>query len=93
MQLHDSVDAIHEPIKQLLDLLYCQRLKRLELGALLCYRFCIGDRFYLHDNRILCEFDYAEQRSSLLTSAAGTTVSTAVSASTVSGAHVRIPSS
>jgi len=26
-------------------------------------RFCIGDRFYLHDNRILCEYDYVEQRA------------------------------
>ncbi|KPM07623.1 hypothetical protein QR98_0061220 [Sarcoptes scabiei] len=23
--------------------------------------FCVGDRFYLHDNRILCEYDYEEQ--------------------------------
>ncbi|KAF7491751.1 Rhombotin-1 [Sarcoptes scabiei] len=25
------------------------------------HRFCVGDRFYLHDNRILCEYDYEEQ--------------------------------
>jgi len=24
------------------------------------HRFCIGDRFYLYDNRILCEYDYEE---------------------------------
>ncbi|EEC17357.1 rhombotin, putative [Ixodes scapularis] len=25
------------------------------------HRFCVGDRFYLHDNRILCEYDYEER--------------------------------
>ena len=25
------------------------------------YRFCVGDRFYLCDNRILCEYDYEER--------------------------------
>jgi len=24
------------------------------------HRFCIGDRFHLHENRILCEFDFEE---------------------------------
>lgn len=24
-------------------------------------RFCIGDRYYLYDNKILCEFDYEER--------------------------------
>jgi hypothetical protein len=24
------------------------------------FSFCIGDRFYLYDNRILCEYDYEE---------------------------------
>ncbi|KAJ6220980.1 hypothetical protein RDWZM_006792 [Blomia tropicalis] len=24
------------------------------------HRFCIGDRFHLHENRILCEYDYEE---------------------------------
>ena len=24
-------------------------------------RFCVGDRFYLADNRILCEYDYEER--------------------------------
>ncbi|CAN8027472.1 unnamed protein product, partial [Ixodes persulcatus] len=24
-------------------------------------RFCVGDRFYLHENRILCEYDYEER--------------------------------
>lgn len=24
------------------------------------FRFCIGDRFHLHDNRILCEYDFEE---------------------------------
>lgn len=25
------------------------------------HRFCIGDRFYLYDNKILCEYDYEER--------------------------------
>lgn len=25
------------------------------------FRFCVGDRFYLYENRILCEADYAEK--------------------------------
>lgn len=25
------------------------------------YRFCVGDRFYLCDNKILCEYDYEER--------------------------------
>jgi len=25
------------------------------------HRFCVGDRFYLCDNRILCEYDYEER--------------------------------
>nr|KAG5697938.1 hypothetical protein BaRGS_030251 [Batillaria attramentaria] len=25
------------------------------------HRFCVGDRFYLCDNKILCEFDYEER--------------------------------
>jgi hypothetical protein len=25
------------------------------------YRFCVGDRFYLWDNKILCEYDYEER--------------------------------
>lgn len=24
-------------------------------------RFCVGDRFYLNDNKILCEYDYEER--------------------------------
>lgn len=24
-------------------------------------RFCVGDRFYLCDNKILCEYDYEER--------------------------------
>ncbi len=24
-------------------------------------RFCVGDRFYLCDNRILCQYDYEER--------------------------------
>ena len=24
-------------------------------------RFCVGDRFYLIDNKILCEYDYEER--------------------------------
>lgn len=27
----------------------------------MCFRFCVGDRFYLCDNRILCEYDYEER--------------------------------
>lgn len=27
----------------------------------LCYRFCVGDRFYLCENKILCEYDYEER--------------------------------
>lgn len=26
-----------------------------------CYRFCVGDRFYLCENKILCEYDYEER--------------------------------
>ena len=26
-----------------------------------CSRFCVGDRFYLCDNKILCEYDYEER--------------------------------
>ncbi|CAG2109728.1 unnamed protein product, partial [Medioppia subpectinata] len=25
------------------------------------HTFCVGDRFYLYDNKILCEYDYAER--------------------------------
>lgn len=25
------------------------------------HRFCVGDRFYLCDNKILCEYDYEER--------------------------------
>lgn len=25
------------------------------------YRFCVGDKFYLCDNKILCEYDYEER--------------------------------
>lgn len=25
------------------------------------HRFCVGDRFYLYDNKILCEYDYEER--------------------------------
>ena len=25
------------------------------------YRFCVGDRFYLCENKILCEYDYEER--------------------------------
>lgn len=28
---------------------------------LLLYRFCVGDKFYLCDNKILCEYDYEER--------------------------------
>lgn len=27
----------------------------------LAYRFCVGDRFYLCENKILCEYDYEER--------------------------------
>lgn len=36
-------------IKQIYDLL------------LLYLRFCVGDRFYLFENKILCEYDYEER--------------------------------
>ena len=26
------------------------------------FRFCVGDRYYLCDNKILCEYDYEERR-------------------------------
>lgn len=26
-----------------------------------CFRFCVGDKFYLCDNKILCEYDYEER--------------------------------
>ncbi|CAH0391569.1 unnamed protein product [Bemisia tabaci] len=25
------------------------------------FRFCVGDRFYLCENKILCEYDYEER--------------------------------
>ncbi|XP_023238776.1 LIM domain only protein 3-like [Centruroides vittatus] len=25
------------------------------------HRFCVGDRFYLYDNKVLCEYDYGER--------------------------------
>lgn len=28
---------------------------------LFSYRFCVGDRFYLCENKILCEYDYEER--------------------------------
>ena len=43
-------------------------------------RFCIGDRFYLHDNRILCEFDYVEQRTAQTSTAAAAAAATTTSA-------------
>lgn len=37
------------------------------LDCFSCYycnhRFCVGDRYYLHDNKILCEVDYEEKVS------------------------------
>ena len=27
----------------------------------ICGRFCVGDRFYLCDNKVLCEYDYEER--------------------------------
>lgn len=29
------------------------------------FRFCVGDRFYLCDSKILCEYDYEERRTFL----------------------------
>ena len=29
--------------------------------VLLYLRFCVGDRFYLFENKILCEYDYEER--------------------------------
>jgi hypothetical protein len=31
----------------------------------LLHRFCVGDRFYLHDDKILCEYDYSERLATL----------------------------
>ena len=31
------------------------------IPLLLVLRFCVGDRFYLCDNKILCEYDYEER--------------------------------
>ena len=31
------------------------------LFNLIILRFCVGDRFYLCDNKILCEYDYEER--------------------------------
>ena len=41
-------------------------------GTLWWNRFCVGDRFYLMDNKILCEYDYEERLifASMHTSAA-----------------------
>lgn len=25
------------------------------------FRFCVGDRFYLFENKVLCEYDYEER--------------------------------
>jgi hypothetical protein len=30
-------------------------------GLMHCCRFCVGDRFYLCENKILCEYDYEER--------------------------------
>ena len=31
------------------------------LSICLFFRFCVGDRFFLCDNKILCEYDYEER--------------------------------
>ncbi|KAH9641920.1 hypothetical protein HF086_011670, partial [Spodoptera exigua] len=31
------------------------------ISCIVCLRFCVGDRFYLCDNKILCEYDYEER--------------------------------
>lgn len=33
----------------------------LSLNVLFFFRFCVGDRFYLCENKILCEYDYEER--------------------------------
>ena len=51
--------------------------------VMVIYRFCIGDRFYLHNNLILCEYDYAEQRTAVAASN-NNNASSAVSSSSTS---------
>ena len=31
------------------------------IAILLYFRFCVGDRYYLCNNKILCEYDYEER--------------------------------
>jgi len=33
----------------------------LMLYLMLIFRFCVGDRFYLCENKILCEYDFEER--------------------------------
>lgn len=46
---------------------YCKNNRKslnLRLTIFLCFfffRFCVGDKFYLCDNKILCEYDYEER--------------------------------
>lgn len=32
-----------------------------EFIVILLFRFCVGDRFYLCENKILCQYDYEER--------------------------------
>jgi len=40
---------------------YNQVNNMLIFGCILWCRFCIGDRYYLCENKILCQFDYEER--------------------------------
>jgi len=40
--------------------MFSQDIKQL-LTVLFCFRFCVGDKFYMCDNKILCEYDYEER--------------------------------
>lgn len=52
------------------------------------HRFCVGDRFYLYENRILCESDYAEkvQLAAVAAAAAAAASATAVTTAETSTA-------
>ena len=36
-------------------------MRRIRRRLLRVHRFCVGDRYYLCDNKILCEYDYEER--------------------------------
>lgn len=41
----------------------CRKLHKRNKVFFLSCRFCVGDRFYLFDNKVLCEYDYEERLS------------------------------